>query len=288
MIEVNLEKEIFMNDLDNLFETTPDELFIKAREMSKSRHKILASPSVICGDCKTIPQCKHCKWRRLQKEIKGWTERKSIKEVVEKAIFLEKEGITRLFLPSGWVGYSLPDYYFDYVKAVKKNTTMEIFGLFGAIDKASLYKLKNAGMDGYLCGLESPDEKIYKSFRPGGDTLSSRLNTLYFCNELELKIWTGFIYGLGETDDNIKEALTIFKKLNVDSISILPFEPFPDTDMAKFNPPNLYEWAKILAITKIYLGEKINLFTLFNAQNVCSFGVNAGANGYYFFPGSRP
>jgi biotin synthase len=98
-----------------------------------------------------------------------------------------------------------------------------------------------------------------------------------------LKIWTGFLYGLGETEQDIIKALVLFKKLDIDSLSILPFVPFPNTEMQTWNPPNLYQWSRILAIAKIYLGD-INLFTSFEAQNMVAFGRNAGANGYYFFP----
>ena len=274
--------------LEKLFESGSSELFSTAREMAKGKQKILCSPSIINAYCMTEPECRHCKWRSMKKERKNFTSKRSLEEVVRRAVELEKEGINRIFLPSGWMGYELPDYFYDYVQAVRNAVDTEIFGLFGAVDGLSLLRLKNAGMDGYLCGIESPNNKVYMNFRPGGDTLEKRIETLYHAKELGLKVWTGFLYGLGETKDDIKWALKMFRDVDADSVSILPFEPFPDTDMESCDPPNLYEWARVLAVTKIFLGNEVNMFVQFSNQNYHSFGLHAGANGFYFFPGSRP
>lgn len=280
-------EEDVMDTLDTLFQLEPEQLFQSARTMAEGKKQILSSPAIIDGRCTTEPQCRHCKWRGMRGSNHNFFTRKTVEEIVAHAINLKKEGTNRIFLASGWMGYDLPDYYYDYVKAVKANTALEIFGLFGAVNKASLAALKHAGMDGYLCGIESPSEEVYKSFRPGGDTLSSRIEALYNAKELGLKIWTGFLYGLGETDDDMKKALRLFEKLDVDSISILPFEPFPYTEMEKHDSPNLYNWSKIVAIAGIFLGN-VSIFSLFGQGNLYSYSIRAGANGFYFFPNRRP
>jgi len=256
---------------------------MSAKAMASVKKQVLASPCIIDGSCKTDPQCRHCKWRGMRSNDRVPSKKRSVEQVVAHAVMLEREGVDRLFLPSGWMGYELPEDFYDYVKAVKGSIHIEVFGLFGALNRSSLEKLKDAGIDGILCGIESPNEEVYKTFRPGGDTLSSRIDNLHDARELGLKLWTGFLYGLGETEEDIKNALIYFRKLDIDSLSILPFEPFPNTEMEAHNPPNLHSWAKVVAIAKIFLGD-INVFTSFGAHNMAAFGRNSGANAFYFFP----
>jgi biotin synthase len=139
-------------------------------------------------------------------------------------------------------------------------------------------------MDGFLCGLESPNEKIYQRFRPGGDTLNDRLNTLFTSKELKLKVWSGFLVGLGESEEDVSLGLNILEELEVDSMSILPFIPVPETEMMKENLTNPFWWSKVMAIARIY-NEKPDLFS--DQTNGCyaPYSQLGGPNGYYTFPG---
>ena len=276
-----------MDTLEMLFKMEPDHLFQTAKLKAEGKKKILAAPGVIDNKCLARPLCKHCKWIGMNGNDRKFLKRKSIEELAKYAVFLDKEDTDRIFLASGWVGYELPDYYYDYVRAVREKTDLEIYGLFGSVGKESLKKLKDSGMDGYLCGIESPNEEVYKAFRPGGDTLSSRIESLHATKELGLKLWTGFLYGLGEKDKDVKKALHLFKELAPDSVSILPFEPYPHTEMERCNPPNLYDWSRIVAIAGIFLNN-VNMFTVSGSGSTYCYGLRAGTNGFYFFPKKRP
>ena len=93
----------------------------------------------------------------------------------------------------------------------------------------------------------------------GGDSLADRKEMLYAAREIGIKIWSGFIFGLGETQQDIINGLDFLMELDVDTVSILPFIPYPYTEMRGENPANPLQWARVVAITRIYL-DAVNIF----------------------------
>ncbi|OAA90374.1 radical SAM protein [Clostridium ljungdahlii] len=271
------------NVLKELFELEPSTLFQRAQEIARTKKKVYCSPNLINSVCTTKPACRHCKWQSFKTVNPNFYGERSLEEVKNCTKKLVKAGVDRVFMPSGWMGYKVPQYYYSYVQSVKENSNMEVYGLFGAIDKESIQNLKKSGMDGYLCGLESPNEEIYKKFRPGGDTLKDRLYTLNTAKELGLKIWSGFLVGFGETEEDDARGLEILKKLDVDSLSILPFTPFVNTDMMKDNPANPFEWARVMAVARNYM-VKPDLFSDNTEGFYYEYGILGGSNGFYILP----
>lgn len=269
--------------MENLFALEHGVLFAEAQKLADGRRKIFCSPNIITTRCKTRPICRHCKWENIKSLEGNFQRRRTREEIVARAKMLLDAGVNRIFMASGWMGYNLPTYFYEYISLAKEYSGLELYGLFGSIDRESLRKLREAGMDGYLCGLESPDEEIYRSFRPGGDSLQDRINTLRWAGEMGLKLWSGFLVGLGEADDNIATGLRLLKDLDVDSVSILPFIPVPHTAMWHENPANPLGWARAMAIARIYL-EKPEIFSDQTEGLYAEYGALGGANGYYIFP----
>lgn len=264
-------------NLAELFGLQDDDLFSQAQAIGKSLRKLRCSPMPIIGTCTTQPVCRHCSWLNLRKVYPGFSRKRTRDEIIQHTYTLNDAGIDRVFMPSGWMGYEVSDYFYDYITAVKENSKMEVFGLFGSVNKKCLIDLKNAGMDGIQCGLESPNEQVYRKFRPGGDALADRKETLYAAREIGLKIWSGFIQGVGETQKDIIGGLEFIASLEVDSISILPFIPYPYTEMWGDNPPNPLQWARTVAVARIYCKET-NIFTSHETL-YANYGRIAGANG---------
>jgi biotin synthase len=269
--------------LKELFNLETDELFNRAQEIAKTKKKIYCSPNLINNFCTTTPVCRHCKWQSFKTMHANFCGKRTLEDIKARTKILVKAGVNRVFMPSGWMGYKIPKYFYTYVEAVKENSNMEVYGLFGAIDKESIKNLKESGMDGYICSLESPNEKIYKKFRPGGDTLEDRLYTLKTAKELGLKTWSGFLVGFGETEEDVGEGLEILKNMDVDSLSILPFTPVINTHMMKDNPANPFKWAKVMAVARNYM-KKPDLFSDSTEGFYSGYGILGGSNGFYVFP----
>jgi biotin synthase len=200
----------------------------------------------------------------------------TLEEVSIRAKSFGKAGMHKIYMPSGCMGPEIPDYFFEYLIAVKESSGLETFGFFGAVNKATLSSLKSVGADGYWCGIEMPNEEIFRRNRPGDD-FKARLDTLRDARELGLITWSGFITGMGESEDDIIYGLELMKEFSVDAVLITPFRPWPFTAMEAENPANMYEWAKVLAITRVFLGN----IDIFVSPEFASWGLRAGANAFF-------
>lgn len=268
-----------LKDIENLFGLIDEVLFYEAQTLGIGYRKLRASPIPIIGTCTTQPACRHCRWENTRRVNPDFNRKRTHSDILQRIEVLIKAGIDWAFMPSGWMGYEVPEYFCEYVTAVKKNSKMEVYGLFGAVNKKSLIDLRNAGMDGILCGIESPNEEVYRIFRPGGDSLADRKETLYAAREIGLKLWSGFILGVGETQEDVIHGLEYFAEIGVDSISILPFVPTPYSDMWGEDPVNPLHWARTVAVSRLYL-KTANIFVTMDGGYV-DYGRITGANGNY-------
>lgn len=273
-------------ELRVLFSLDSSELFQKAQEIAKTKKAIYCSPNIVNGSCKTVPSCRHCKWEHMKVENPDFYKKRTLEEIKARTQVLVEAEIQRVFLASGWMGYEVPEFYYDCIKSIKEDSNLDVYGLFGAINRTSLVNLKRAGMDGYLCGLESPNEEIYKRFRPAGDTLADRISALKTAKDINLKIWSGFLVGLGEKDEDVIVGLEILRELDPESLSILPFTPFPNTEMWEENPANPLKWARTMAGARIFL-QKPDLFSDQTTGFYQGYGILGGANGFYSFPDKK-
>jgi biotin synthase len=235
-------------------------LFQKARDIARSKDTIFSMSVPFTTHCKISPPCRHCRWRSMSKTEQSFGRDVQINEVTEKAGVAGKAGIQRIHMPSGWMGYDLPDYF---------------YGFCGPINRQSLSLLKAAGIDEYWCGIEIPNEALFQQVRPGDD-YRGRIRTLQDAKELGLKTMSGFLFGVGETQADIIKGIRLLKELEVDSVAISPLKPMPYTEMERFTPPTPYEWAKIVAITTIYLGNA----DMFTSPEIAHWGIRAGTNAF--------
>ena len=272
----------------NEYFALPDEaLFGRAAQINGVKASIQASPTVIEERCKTTPPCRHCKWEHF-KAIGIQTGRpKTIRQTIDWVKKLEANGVQRTFAASGWQGYRVPREFVAQVGAVRENSALEIYALMGAIDRQSLADLASAGLQGYLCGLESPNDAVYRTFRPGGDSREDRLTALRAAKDLGLKVWSGFLIGFGETDEDIMQGIDMLAGLEPSSVSILPFIPFPRTGMADRMPANPLKWAKAMAAATLAMPQA-DIFTDQGEGLYRPYGDLVKPNGLYRLPPFKP
>ncbi len=273
------------DDIAELFALEDNELFSRARSVGRKRPTILCAPNPIIGACTTRPTCRHCRWENAKALDSAFRLKKTTDEMLKRTDVIAQAGVHRMVVASGWMGYDVPAHFCECIRAIKDRFNLEIFGLFGAVSPSSLAELKEAGMDGYQCGLESPNERVYRGFRPGGDSLEDRKHTLFAARNLGLKLWSGFLVGVGESRADIAAGLAFLDTLGLESISILPFIPQPHTKMWGANPANPLQWARVVAIARLLMPGP-NVF--FKPEGFYGdYAILAGANGCYVFPGRQ-
>ncbi len=270
--------------LKDWFALDDQTLFTKAKEISRGKKQILCSPNILTGECSTRPICRHCKWESFKVSREQFGTEVDVARAVERAKELQAAGIDRTFLASGWMGYRVPEWFYQAVTAIKEQVPIEVYGLFGALDQTCLKELKQAGMDGYLCSLESPNREVYRNFRPGGDSLDDRIEALHYAREIGLTLWSGFLCGLGETVEDMIYGLQILQELEVESLSILPFKPYPNTPMAGASPANPLSWARAMAVARLALPDA-DLFDDSDRGVYGEYSKLVEPNGRYTFPG---
>ena len=132
-----------------------------------------------------------------------------------------------------------------------------------------------------LTSLESPSERVYQGFRPGGDSLEDRIRSFSYVREAGLKLWSGFLVGLGETPDEAARGIEILRAVQPESVSILAFEPYPDTEMANDPPTDLAWLARVNAVARIALPGVTYFFTDHTEPFESTYGRRLGMNGSY-------
>jgi biotin synthase len=253
-------------------------LFKEAQQIARKKESFYRSPLFFNTTCKMRPICPHCSWNSCARFDDDWWRKYSKTEVIRNAIAMEKAGIKRTMTPSGWMGFQVPDYFCDYMSAVKQETRLGLYGFFGPINKESLSSLKEAGMDGYWCGVEVMNEAFFKKIRPG-DSLEAHLETIRNTRETGLRVWSSFLLGVGETEDDIAGAIEFLKDIEAETVMILPLRPSPYTGFEKYDTPNSFWIAKVIAVTRLVLGE-VDIVT-FLGYNSLEWAIIAGANGFH-------
>ncbi|MEO1923998.1 MAG: radical SAM protein, partial [Nautiliaceae bacterium] len=119
-------------------------------------------------------------------------------------------------------GKSLDEKTLEYVcraaKAVKKEVDITIIACNGTADKESLKELKNAGVKIYNHNLETSREYYPKICST--HTWDERFETCENIKSAGLRLCCGGIFGMGESDEDIKSFIKSLKKLNPEGIPL--------------------------------------------------------------------
>ncbi len=252
-------------------------LFKQAQQIARNIPTFFRYPLFFNTTCRMKPICPHCSWYSSARFDNDWWRRYPKDEVLNRARELERVGIQRTMTPSGWMGFKIPDYFCDYITTVKQETSLKLFGFYGPVDMESLLRLKAAGMDGYWCGVEVMNEAVFKKVRPG-DSLNAHLNTLINTREAGLRVWSSFLLGVGESETDIAKGIEFLKNVGAEAVMILPLRPSPYSEMERYDTPNPYWVAKVIAATRIALGE-IDIITYMSFGDF-EWAIVAGANGF--------
>ena len=271
-----------MNPLKLLKEEDSHSLFRQARELAKSMPTITISGSFLDTHCSSAPYCRHCIWRARERFSTNFRRRVTKEEFVNRGIVARTEGIDWLYPVSGCIGPNLPDYFYECVSALKQVSDIAQYGLFTALSKRSLELLKEAGVEGYRCAIESPNLSVFKAVRPN-DNYDARIQSIKESKKLGLKVWSGFIIGLGEELEDIARGIEILKDLEVDAVLLNAFQPSPYTEMEAANPPSPLLVAKAMAVTRILMPNIDLIFTHNNEH----WGLTAGCNAGMVYADSR-
>ncbi len=206
----------------------------------------------------------------------------SKEKALEEAKKVEIEGANRYSLVTSGRGLkdssqelnSLEEIY----RYLKENTSLSLCASHGICDKKALEKLHASGVTTYHHNLESSREFYGKICST--HTYDERIETIKLAQEVGLKVCSGGIWGLGESEeDRIKLAFEL-QNLKIKSVPINILMPIPGTPLENNLPLEPKEILKMIAIYRFilpdsflrYAGGRIKLGELQEK------GINSGIN----------
>ena len=240
--------------------------------------------SVKTGGCPE--DCKYCaQSSRNQTFVKALPIMKYA-EVIAEAKRAKARGSTRICLGAAWREIRENKPFEEILEMIKgiKALNMEVCCTLGMLTSTQAERLKEAGLYAYNHNLDTSE-----SFYPNITSTRSyqeRLHTLDIVQETELSLCCGGIMGLGESiEDRLQLLHTLStRKVHPESVPINRLEPIPGTPLEKQLPVSIWEFVRIIALTRILMPKAMirlsagRLSLSFIEQTLCFI---AGANSIF-------
>jgi len=253
---------------------------------------LCAISNIRSGACRE--DCKFCtqsvKWGA---DIKRYKE-KSIEIIVNEAKLAKKNKASGFCLVTS--GKGLDDKTLDYVcraaKAVLKEVDIKIIACNGTANKEALKELKKVGVSIYNHNLETSRE--YYSNICSTHSWDERFRTCENIKSVGLRLCSGGIFGMGESEEDRVSLLKSLKQLNPDGI---PLNFFIENEKLPLKATHTKQMA--LEIIRTYRKNFENAIIMLAGGREVVFGdewiegIRAGANAivigdYLTTKGERP
>lgn len=221
----------------------------EVRDYFKKEIEIISSIH-ITNICSVNPKCHYCGFAAGTSRD-GYYEpfRTTDEEIKNSAIAIEKSGIMRVSCSSAH-GYGGKE-TLRTLKIVKENTNLEVLVNAGAdFTEECIQELKKHNIDIICCNLETINNKVFKSVKPG-EELENRINICKTVKKYGINLSSGLLLGIGESYEDRVNHLLFLKELNVDEIPIMGFNPYKDTPMENHPKCSALEQAKTIAISRL-------------------------------------
>lgn len=201
-------------------------------------------------------------------------------EIIERAKDVESKGAHKFSMVSSGRGPS--DSEIDKICSIYEKlgeeTNISLCGSFGILKEGQAEKLRDSGVKMYHHNLESSRE-FYKTLC-STHTFEDRVNTIKLVQKAGLKVCSGGIIGMGESEiDRINLAFEL-RKLNVDSVPINILTPVEGTPYENNAPLHKMEIIKTISVFRFilpkaqirYAGGRMQL------EELQELGLKAGVN----------
>ncbi|GAU77993.1 biotin synthase BioB [Fusibacter sp. 3D3] len=214
-------------------------------------------------------------------------EKMSIESIVETAKTLEHEGVHRFSIVTSGRALHERDlnWLLEAYRILRQVTALELCASHGMLTPQQAEKLKQAGVSTYHHNLET-SRAHYKAVCTT-HSYEERIETIKSCQNVGLKVCSGGIFGIDETDEDRIEMAFELKKLEIKSVPVNFLMPIPGTPMALNQLPSPECILRMLAIYRMILPEAEIRFAGGRAylgelaKNGFQGGVNGALSGNY-------
>lgn len=208
--------------------------------------------SIKTGKC--AEDCKYCAQSARYKTNLKSEKRVAVDRVISEAKAAKASGSSRFCMGAAWRNLHERDmpYILEMVQAVKA-LGLETCMTLGMITDSQAERLKAAGLDYYNHNLDTSRENYANIITTR--TFDDRLETLQHVRESGLKVCSGGIVGLGESQQDrislLHELATLPK--HPESVPINMLIPIQGTPLADVEKLDVIEWIRTIATARILM-----------------------------------
>lgn len=255
--EISLDEAVALAetaDLDALCEAA-DEIRKKFCGDKIDTCSIINARSGLCGeDCKWCSQSKHFATGVVQYEIVD-TQR-----MLDLAKAYDQYGVKRFSLVTSGRRVSLKDAdkFCDDYRQLQETTGLRLCASMGLVDKETLQKLKDAGVERYHCNMET--SAAYFKTLCTTHTPDDKRRTIEAAKEVGMTVCSGGIIGMGETMRQRLEMAFELREMGVNSVPINVLNPIPGTPLEHTPLISDEEIVRTVAVYRFILPDKVLRF----------------------------
>ncbi|MGX9855496.1 biotin synthase BioB [Limimaricola variabilis] len=177
-----------------------------------------------------------------------------VERVLAEARRAKEQGSTRFCMGAAWRSPKERD--MDQLVAMVEGVRamgMETCMTLGMLDDDQVIRLKGAGLDYYNHNIDT-SERYYPEVITTR-TFADRIDTLNRVREAGIKVCSGGILGMGETEMDRIDMLLALANLaeHPDSVPINQLMPMPDTPLADAEPVDGIDFVRVIALARILM-----------------------------------
>ncbi len=208
--------------------------------------------SIKTGKCPE--DCKYCSQSAHYDSKLEAEKRIAVEKVISEAKEALESGSSRFCMGAAWRNPHERDmpYVLEMVREVKA-LGLETCMTLGMLNESQATRLKNAGLDYYNHNLDTSRE--YYSNIISTRTFDDRLHTLDFVRKAGMKVCSGGIVGLGESENDriglLHELATL--AIHPESVPINMLVPIEGTPLAEVDKLDVIDWIRTIAVARIIM-----------------------------------
>ena len=204
--------------------------------------------------------CLFCKYRKSNSALSRY--RKSLSEIEETVCEMIHSGVHLIDLTMGESSYFYQrgDIGFKelstIVRSVKKTGGVPLMISPGVVPSKVLQDLQAAGADWFACYQETYNRSLFSRLRVG-QSFDNRLSAKRTAGKLGMLIEEGILLGVGETIDDVSDAIVAMRNFNAGQVRVMTFVPQSGTPMADHRVLNELQELVTIAVLRLTMPDKL-------------------------------
>lgn len=172
----------------------------------------------------------------------------------------DQYGVKRFSLVTSGRRVSLKDAdkFCDDYRQLQETTGLRLCASMGLVDKETLQKLKDAGVERYHCNMET--SAAYFKTLCTTHTPDDKRRTIEAAKEVGMTVCSGGIIGMGETMRQRLEMAFELREMGVNSVPINVLNPIPGTPLEHTPLISDEEIVRTVAVYRFILPDKVLRF----------------------------